>query len=76
MLSRIQTSPDNYVITSPKEIKVLEKSFAELDLFTDDQTRTTILWNFVKKLQSNPYETTMNTFSKVTNTFREYNKRK
>lgn len=49
-----------------QEVQVLEKSFAELDLFTDESSRHDAVWNFVKKFHDSPYEATMSAFSKVT----------
>lgn len=61
-----------YIIRDQKEVQVLEKSFAELDLFTDDNTRSDAIWGFIKKLHENPYETTWSAFAKVTDAFSMY----
>ncbi|KAJ8676736.1 hypothetical protein QAD02_012523 [Eretmocerus hayati] len=42
---------------------VLNKSFAELDIFQENKSDH--VWNFVKNLHDNPYETTMEAFSKL-----------
>ena len=42
---------------------VLNKSFAELDLFQENTSD--YVWKFVKNLHNHPYETTMEAFSKL-----------
>lgn len=42
---------------------VLNKSFAELDLFQENTSD--YVWKFVKNLHNRPYETTMEAFSKL-----------
>lgn len=43
---------------------VLNKSFAELDLFQENTSD--YVWKFVRNLHDRPYETTMEAFSKLT----------
>lgn len=45
-------------------IQVLNKSFAELDIFTENTTD--VVWNLVSNFKQRPYETTMEAFSKLT----------
>ena len=61
--------PNLFIVKSQKEIQSLEQSFAELNLFTDDNTRSDAIWSFIKNLQDRPYETTLSAFSKVTDAF-------
>ncbi|GLH12187.1 TBC1 domain family member 15 [Gryllus bimaculatus] len=51
------------VVRSP-EAKVIDQSFAELELFTEH--KSDYVWKFVKDFQYRPYETTMTAFSKLT----------
>lgn len=51
------------------ESRSMKKSFNELNLFPDQGQAYT--WNFVKNLHNRPYETTMQTFSKLTDIFCE-----
>ncbi|XP_049939732.1 TBC1 domain family member 15 isoform X1 [Schistocerca serialis cubense] len=53
-----------YLILDQPESQVLDRSFAELDLFTENTTYA--VWKFVKNLHNHPYETTMEAFSKLT----------
>lgn len=46
------------------ESQSLNKSFAELNLFPENPTD--VVWKFVSNLKHRPYETTMETFSKLT----------
>ncbi|CAG4999604.1 unnamed protein product [Parnassius apollo] len=52
------------VVESNTETQVLNKSFAELDIFTENPTD--VVWGFVSNLRQRPYETTMEAFSKLT----------
>lgn len=55
-----------YMVVEPNlESQVLNKSFAELDIFTENTTD--VVWNLVTNLKQRPYETTMEAFSKLTN---------
>ncbi|EEB20330.1 conserved hypothetical protein [Pediculus humanus corporis] len=65
----ITVHPNLFIVKSQKEIQSLEQSFAELNLFTDDNTRSDAIWSFIKNLQDRPYETTLSAFSKVTDAF-------
>ncbi|XP_020287729.1 TBC1 domain family member 15 [Pseudomyrmex gracilis] len=51
-----------YVVMNEVET-VLQKSFAELDLFQENTSD--YVWRFVKNLHNHPYETTMEAFSKL-----------
>lgn len=42
----------------------LNRSFAELDIFTENTTD--VVWNLVSNFKQRPYETTMEAFSKLT----------
>lgn len=54
-----------YVIVEPNdESQVLNRSFAELDIFTENTTD--VVWNLMSNLRQRPYETTMEAFSKLT----------
>ncbi|CAH0702228.1 unnamed protein product [Spodoptera exigua] len=56
---------NTYVIVEPNiETQVLNKSFAELDIFTENTTD--VVWNLVSNFKQRPYETTMEAFSKLT----------
>lgn len=60
------------VIGEREESKSLNKSFAELNIFPEHQDpRQTYVWNFVRNLQTRPYETTLQTFSKLTDVIRK-----
>lgn len=54
----------NMFIVMEAEDSVLEKSFAELDLFQENASD--YVWKFVKNLHDRPYETTMEACSKLT----------
>ncbi|XP_046419372.1 TBC1 domain family member 15 isoform X1 [Neodiprion fabricii] len=54
----------NMYIVMEAEDSVLEKSFAELDLFQENASD--YVWKFVKNLHDRPYETTMEACSKLT----------
>lgn len=53
-----------YLVLNDPELEVLDKSFTELDIFREDSGD--VVWKFVKNLQSRPYETTLEAFSKLT----------
>ncbi|XP_021194321.3 TBC1 domain family member 15 isoform X2 [Helicoverpa armigera] len=56
---------NTYVVVEPNiETQVLNKSFAELDIFTENTTD--VVWNLVSNFKQRPYETTMEAFSKLT----------
>ncbi|XP_063618793.1 TBC1 domain family member 15 isoform X2 [Cydia splendana] len=56
---------NTYVVIEPNvETQVLNKSFAELDIFTENTTD--VVWNLVSNFKHRPYETTMTAFSKLT----------
>ncbi|XP_063359515.1 TBC1 domain family member 15 isoform X2 [Cydia amplana] len=56
---------NTYVVIEPNvETQVLNKSFAELDIFTENTTD--VVWNLVSNFKQRPYETTMTAFSKLT----------
>lgn len=52
------------VVEPNLESQVLNKSFAELDIFQENTTD--VVWNLVSNFKQRPYETTMTAFSKVT----------
>ncbi|XP_012265470.2 TBC1 domain family member 15 isoform X2 [Athalia rosae] len=54
----------NMYIVMEVEDSVLERSFAELDLFQENASD--YVWKFVKNLHDRPYETTMEACSKLT----------
>lgn len=45
------------------ESQVLNRSFAELDIFTENTTD--VVWNFVSNFKQRPYATTLEAFSKL-----------
>ncbi|XP_075224634.1 TBC1 domain family member 15/17 [Lycorma delicatula] len=56
-----------YLVTGDRnESQPLTHSFAELNLFSDNSTDA--VWRFVSNLKHRPYETTLQTFSKLTDT--------
>lgn len=56
---------NTYVVVEPNiESQVLNKSFAELDIFTENTTD--VVWNLVSNFKQRPYETTLEAFSKLT----------
>ncbi|KAJ2950282.1 hypothetical protein O0L34_g11645 [Tuta absoluta] len=56
---------NTYVVVEPNtESQVLNRSFAELDIFTENTTD--VVWNLVSNFKQRPYETTMEAFSKLT----------
>jgi len=55
------------VLEERHEVQSLNTSFAELNLFPENPTD--VVWKFVANLKHRPYETTMETFSKLTDVF-------
>ncbi|CAK1540745.1 unnamed protein product [Leptosia nina] len=56
---------NTYVVVEPNtESQVLNRSFAELDIFTENTTD--VVWGLVSNFKQRPYETTMEAFSKLT----------
>ncbi|XP_072939281.1 TBC1 domain family member 15 isoform X2 [Epargyreus clarus] len=56
---------NTYVVVETNiETQVLNRSFAELDIFTENTTD--VVWNLVTNFKQRPYETTMEAFSKLT----------
>ncbi|XP_063241502.1 TBC1 domain family member 15 [Bacillus rossius redtenbacheri] len=53
-----------YIVLDQPESRVLDRSFAELDLFTENTSD--VVWKFVRNLHHRPYETTLEAFSKLT----------
>ncbi|KAJ9587779.1 hypothetical protein L9F63_018805 [Diploptera punctata] len=53
-----------FVVIDLPESQVLDRSFAELDLFRENTSD--VVWKFVRNLHSRPYETTLEAFSKLT----------
>lgn len=60
------------VIEERNELESLNQSFAELNLFPGSENPTDVVWKFVSNLKHRPYETTMETFSKLTDVFCKY----
>ncbi|XP_052739667.1 TBC1 domain family member 15 isoform X1 [Bicyclus anynana] len=55
---------NTYVVVEPNvESQELNRSFAELDIFTENTTD--VVWNFVHNFKQRPYATTMEAFSKL-----------
>ncbi|KAM3963677.1 TBC1 domain family member 15/17 isoform 2-T2 [Aphomia sociella] len=55
-----------YLVVEPtEEIRVLNRSFTELDIFQENTAD--VVWNIVSSWKERPYETTMEAFSKLTN---------
>ncbi|CAH2232654.1 jg5281 [Pararge aegeria aegeria] len=55
---------NTYVVVEPNlESQELNRSFAELDIFTENTTD--VVWNFVSNFKQRPYATTMEAFSKL-----------
>lgn len=60
----VKSKQDRYLYLVFDEVSsVLNKSFAELDLFQEHTSD--YVWKFVKNLHNHPYETTMEAFSKL-----------
>ncbi|VVC88126.1 unnamed protein product [Leptidea sinapis] len=56
---------NTYVVVEPtNEAQALNRSFAELDIFTENTTD--VVWNLVSNFKQRPYETTLEAFSKLT----------
>lgn len=53
-----------YIVHGLQESQALDRSFAELELFTENKSDA--VWRFVRNLHHRPYETTLETFSKLT----------
>lgn len=67
-ISRSARDRNLYIVLEEKnELQSLNHSFAELDLFPE--APTDVVWKFVSNLKHRPYETTMETFSKLTDVF-------
>lgn len=54
----------SYQVIHSADTKVIDQSFAELELFTEH--KSDYVWKFVKDFHRRPYETTMTAFSKLT----------
>ena len=59
----------NLYLVNDEVSAVLNKSFAELDLFHENTSD--YVWKFVKNLHNRPYETTLEAFSKLADVWRE-----
>ncbi|XP_026314754.1 TBC1 domain family member 15 isoform X4 [Hyposmocoma kahamanoa] len=56
---------NTYVVVEPNQESLdLNRSFAELNIFTENTTD--VVWNLVSNFKQRPYETTMEAFSKLT----------
>ncbi|XP_013149195.1 PREDICTED: TBC1 domain family member 15 [Papilio polytes] len=63
--TKARNDKNTYIVVEPnRETQVLNKSFAELDIFTENPTD--VVWSLVSNLRQRPYETTMEAFSKLT----------
>ncbi|XP_073949842.1 TBC1 domain family member 15/17 [Choristoneura fumiferana] len=63
--AKVRHDRNTYIVVEPTdESQVLNKSFAELDIFTENTTD--VVWNLVSNFKQRPYETTMTAFSKLT----------
>ncbi|XP_013180346.1 PREDICTED: TBC1 domain family member 15 isoform X2 [Papilio xuthus] len=63
--AKARNDKNTYIVVEPnRETQVLNKSFAELDIFTENPTD--VVWSLVSNLRQRPYETTMEAFSKLT----------
>lgn len=64
MLKTVPAKRDKqlYIVVDNAEIQQLDKSFAELQLNSDPHT----IWSVFKNIRDHPYETTYETFSKLT----------
>jgi hypothetical protein len=58
-----------YIVPDHPESQ-LDRSFAELELFTENTTD--VVWKFVRNLHHRPYETTLETFAKLTDIWCKY----
>lgn len=61
----------NLYLVADEVSSVLNKSFAELDIFQENTSD--FVWKFVKNLHNHPYETTMEAFSKLTDVWSKLN---
>ena len=61
----------NMYIVVDEVSNVLNKSFAELDIFQENTSDN--VWKFVRNLQDRPYETTMEAFSKLADIWSKLN---
>lgn len=59
-----------FIVLDQPESQVLDRSFAELELFPENTSD--FVWRFVKNLHHRPYETTLETFSKLTDYLCKY----
>jgi hypothetical protein len=59
-----------YIVHGLQESQALDRSFAELELFTENKSDA--VWRFVRNLHHRPYETTLETFSKLTDYLCKY----
>ncbi|KAG7306117.1 hypothetical protein JYU34_008700 [Plutella xylostella] len=56
---------NTYLVIEPsQETQALNRSFAELDIFTENTTD--VVWSLVSNFKQRPYETTLEAFSKLT----------
>lgn len=56
---------NTYMVIEPNvESQALNRSFAELDIFTENTTD--VVWNLVSNFKQQPYKTTLEAFSKLT----------
>lgn len=63
--TKARNDKNTYIVVEPnRETQVLNKSFAELDIFTENPTD--VVWSLVSNLRQRPYETTLEAFSKLT----------
>lgn len=60
-------SKSTYLVLGEREESKTIKSFNDLKIFPD-HTENHNVWNFMRNLQTRPYETTLETFSKLTDT--------
>jgi hypothetical protein len=68
-LYRSQKDKHLYIVPDHSESQ-LDRSFAELELFTENTTD--VVWKFVRNLHHRPYETTLETFAKLTDIWCKY----
>jgi hypothetical protein len=59
-----------FIVPDQPESQALNRSFAELDLYTENTSE--LMWKFVRNLHHRPYETTLETFSKLTDLWCKY----
>lgn len=58
-----------FYIRDQRDTQMLDKSFAELNIFQDEPNT----WRFFRNFQTHPYEATMEAFAKITNLGKNYN---